>query len=64
MGSTKHIIKFLAICTKSNIVKMILNDCSNDVIKSICNATLNSCNGEIALSPKLKALFQQNKKSV
>ena len=63
---TKRTIKFLAICSDSEIIKPIIKyfPSSNSLIKSICNAALNAARGEISLTDSDKVAFQKHRKDI
>ena len=50
----KGIIKYLATCTHPEIISRIIPKSPDNVIKSICDATLNAARGDVSLKPKEK----------
>ena len=60
---TKRTIKYLAICKDIKIIKNILKSSNNNIIKSICNASINAANGEIIISDSNKRLFHSYQSS-
>ena len=53
----KRTIKYLAACKHPEIISRIIAKSPDNVIKSICDATLNAARGEISLKPKEKKIW-------
>ena len=61
---TKRTVKFLAICTETEIIRSIIkHSTSNSLLKSICNAALNCASGEISISDSEKLSIQKHRRA-
>ncbi|KAF0146584.1 MAG: hypothetical protein FD143_3317 [Ignavibacteria bacterium] len=49
----KKTIKFLSVCKDPRIIRGVLKRSPNNVIKTLCNATINAAQGEINLKNSL-----------
>jgi len=62
--STKRTIKYLATRPSNTIIKTIIKESPDSVIKAICNAALNAERGDIHLSRNQKIIFKRFKKQI
>ena len=62
--STKRAIKYLSTCPNKSIIKTIVKESPDSVIKAICNAALNAQSGDIYLSPTQKRTFKKFRKQI
>jgi hypothetical protein len=60
----KRTIKFLSICRDKSLIRTILKQSPNSVIKAICNAALNAERGDVHLSRKQKHYLAQYRKQI
>ena len=54
----KQYIKFLSVCTDPATRKTVVQRAPENVIKAICNASVNACNGDVRLTPAQKKKFK------
>ena len=60
----KRTIKYLASCRHPEIISRIIAKSPDNVIKSICDATLNAARGEVSLKPKEKKILASHRKLI
>ena len=60
----KRTIKYLATCKHPEIISRIIAKSPDNVIKSICDATLNAARGEVSLKPKEKKILASHRKLI
>ena len=60
----KRTMKYLASCRHPEIISRIIAKSPDNVIKSICDATLNAARGEVSLKPKEKKIFASHRKLI
>jgi len=56
-NSLKRTIKYLAVCKNPEIISRIIAKSPDNVIKSICNAALNTAEGSVILKKKQKQIL-------
>lgn len=59
--SLKRTIKYLSVCKNPKIISHIIAKSPDNVIKAICNATLNAAQGQVALKKKQKRVLAANR---
>ena len=57
----KRTIKYLALCKSPEIISKIIARSPDNVIKSICNAALNTAHGNVTLKKKDKRILSKNR---
>ena len=60
----KQTIKYLALCKNPEIISRIISDSPENVIKAICNAALNTAQGNVALKPWEKKILSKNREVI
>jgi len=60
----KRTIKFLATNKNPKLLKAVLKEAGNPLIKSICNAAINVAQGDVQLSQKQKRLLRSHRKYI
>ena len=60
----KRTIKYLATCKHPEIISRIIAKSPDNVIKSICDATINAARGEVSLSQKRKKILPAHRKLI
>jgi hypothetical protein len=60
----KRTIKYLASCKSPEIISIIISKSHDKVIKSICDAALNTARGNVALKKKDKKVLSANRKFI
>ena len=60
----KHTIKYLALCKNPEIISRIISDSPENVIKSICNAALNTAEGNVTLKNREKKILSKNRELI
>ena len=54
----------MAACKNPEIISRIISKSPDNVIKSICNASLNAAQGQVTLKPKEKKILAANRKLI
>jgi hypothetical protein len=62
--NVKRTVKYLAVCGSPRAVRECIKASPDGVVKTICNAAYNVERGDVALSPKHKALFRKHRKLI
>lgn len=57
----KKTIKYLSICKNPELISHIIARSPDNVVKSICNATLNAAKGQVVLTQKQKRILASNR---
>jgi hypothetical protein len=56
----KRTVKYLSIAPNTNIVRAILQQAPDGVIRAISNAALNARSGEVYVPPRLRSVFRKH----
>jgi hypothetical protein len=60
----KRTIKFLACCKNRQLLSQIIGKSPDNVVKSICNAALNTAQGSVHLNRTQKRVLSQNRRFI
>ena len=60
----KKTIKFLSVCKDPRIIRGVLKRSPNNVIKTLCNATINAAQGEINLKKHDRKTLSRHRKFI
>jgi len=60
----KRILKYIEVEKNPNLIKSVLRDSPDSVIKGICNIALNAANGDVHLTPNQKKVINRKRKVI